>query len=223
MRSVLQQDVRGRRVIELGCGPGVPGMLLARCGADVVLSDTEDLQRLIERNARRNMTGEDALSIDGEDDGRGSVCVHPLRWSRQAAKELKDKMANDQLEWIPRQPAADAGGGFDMILSCDCVYEPLYGDSWRDLSEAIDELAGPLTEVWIAVERRNNDGVDNFIARLEEGFAVDRVCVEAAEGHASGDTAVAAGADECTLSSCGESDSAVVLLKAKKREAGRRG
>ena len=42
-----------------------------------------------------------------------------------------------------------------MIVCCDCVYVPLYGDSWKALLEAIDALAGPATDVLISLERRH--------------------------------------------------------------------
>ena len=52
-------------------------------------------------------------------------------------------------------------------MCCDCVYVPLYGDSWKALLEAIDALAGPATDVLISLERRHvkdgDDGVDPFL------------------------------------------------------------
>ena len=46
-------------------------------------------------------------------------------------------------------------GPLDVIVCCDCVYVPLYGDSWKALLEAIDALAGPATDVLISLERRH--------------------------------------------------------------------
>ena len=45
----------GRRVVELGCGLGVPSLVAARAGADVLATDGDrDALELVERNAREN-------------------------------------------------------------------------------------------------------------------------------------------------------------------------
>ena len=62
-------------------------------------------------------------------------------WSRAGAEILKNDFCD--------------GGCFDVIVCCDCVYVPLYGDSWKALLEAIDALAGPATDVLISLERRH--------------------------------------------------------------------
>ena len=47
--------LRGRRVVELGCGLGVPSIVAARAGADVLATDeSAEALALAERNAREN-------------------------------------------------------------------------------------------------------------------------------------------------------------------------
>src|SRR5690242_7563198 len=54
-REVAQADLAGRRVVELGCGLGVPSLAAARGGADVLATDgDEEALELLERNAREN-------------------------------------------------------------------------------------------------------------------------------------------------------------------------
>lgn len=43
----------GRRVLELGAGVSLPGMVAAKCGAEVLLSDSEELPQCLE-NCRRS-------------------------------------------------------------------------------------------------------------------------------------------------------------------------
>ena len=91
-------------------------------------------------------------------------------WSRAGAEALKRDFC--------------AGGCFDVIVCCDCVYVPLYGDCWIQLLEAIDALAGPTSDVLIAVERRHvrdgDDGVDAFLAGMAaNGFAASELATAA--------------------------------------------
>jgi predicted nicotinamide N-methyase len=54
-RELAAEDLRGRRVVELGCGLGVPSLAAARAGAEVLATDAypEPLE-LLARNAAAN-------------------------------------------------------------------------------------------------------------------------------------------------------------------------
>jgi predicted nicotinamide N-methyase len=58
-------EFRGRWVMELGCGLGLPGLAAARCGARVVLSD-RNLETLgyARRNLRRNRLAGHVVAMD---------------------------------------------------------------------------------------------------------------------------------------------------------------
>src|SRR3954470_5703875 len=54
-RELAGAEVSGRRVVELGCGLGLPSLVAARAGADVLATDNdEEALPLLERNAREN-------------------------------------------------------------------------------------------------------------------------------------------------------------------------
>jgi predicted nicotinamide N-methyase len=54
-RHVAGRDLRGRRVLELGCGLGLPALAAALRGADVLATDwAEDAIELLRQNAERN-------------------------------------------------------------------------------------------------------------------------------------------------------------------------
>ena len=54
-RHVAARDLRGPRVLELGCGLGLPALAAALRGADVLATDwAEDAIELLRRNAERN-------------------------------------------------------------------------------------------------------------------------------------------------------------------------
>jgi predicted nicotinamide N-methyase len=54
-RYVAERDLQGLRVLELGCGLGLPALAAAQRGAEVLATDwAEDAIELLRRNAERN-------------------------------------------------------------------------------------------------------------------------------------------------------------------------
>ena len=159
----------GASLLELGCGLGVPGMIWHMLGGNAVLSDQESIMSQLHGNLQTNFT-ETTITTKRSDGGveemsttetnvtktpSHTISAHPLSWSRDGVHRLLE----------------DSGysAGFDYVLNCDCVYEPLYGKSWELLVEVIDELLkiNPDCVVVSSVERRRADGIDSFVERMK--------------------------------------------------------
>ena len=64
-RELDGEALRGRRVVELGCGLGVPSIAAARMGAEVLATDTcAEALTLLERNARANDVQLETAAVD---------------------------------------------------------------------------------------------------------------------------------------------------------------
>lgn len=146
----------GSRVIELGCGLGVPGMVAVLAGAqEALLTEQKNLVTLLRVN----------IAAEGNFSAAETARLEPrhLSWGAEEARGLREARH------------AAGSGELDFILCCDCVYEPLYGRSWEPLAATIDALAASTTIVLISFERRTStvapDGIDEFLeAMTAAGF-----------------------------------------------------
>lgn len=125
------------RILELGCGLGMPGMVCRALGARVLLTDTPETLGLLLENVKINFGSS------------SSIQAAALSWSREGVQNLRRKY-----------------GPFSLVLCADCVYAPLYGlRSARRLAECIVALcaASRSTVALLAVERRPGDGIRSFL------------------------------------------------------------
>lgn len=150
-------------LLELGCGLGVPGMIYHLLGSNVVLTDQEDILTQLEKNVADNfpstvISNDETSSLDSDAPAKQHyIRAMPLSWSRTGVNSLLEQL---QL----------STAGFDIVLNCDCVFEPLYGKSWHLLNETIDELlkVNPKCVVVSSMERRGPaDGIDLFIEEMK--------------------------------------------------------
>ena len=115
---------RGKRVLELGAGCGLTGLVLASLGAHVTLSDLPCVLPLLEASCCAN-----AALVDA---GGGTVRAAPLPWGDVAA-------------------AAALGRGWDVLLCADVVYRR---DLFSPLCASLQALAGPGTVLLMAHLKR---------------------------------------------------------------------
>jgi len=142
-------------ILELGAGLGIPGMCLAKylesinSGGTVVITDMPSILDQLETNVSANFTSPASTTCP-------SVVPADLDWSIPGVNSLLE--ANS----LPH---------FDLLLSTDCVYAPLYGKSYELLAECIIHLLtlNPAAVSVNVVERRNVDEVEIFEQLLKDG------------------------------------------------------
>jgi SAM-dependent methyltransferase len=68
-RELDREALRGRRVVELGCGLGIPSLAAARAGAHVLATDVDpEAVELVARNAELNGVEIEAAAVDWTSD-----------------------------------------------------------------------------------------------------------------------------------------------------------
>ncbi len=171
--ELINKEGKNMSMCELGCGLGVPGMVWHQMGQDAILTDQESIMHQMVENVKSNFGSTFAEDphcrqegdIGEEDDKQpvGKIFAKPLSWSREGFHTLLR--------------STGYSAGYDIVLNCDCVYEPLYGKSWELLVEVIDEClkVNPKCIVVTSVERRTADGIDQFVQRMRESEHVGQV------------------------------------------------
>ena len=138
---------------------GVPGMAARVAGAKhVVLTEQDELLRLLHVNLAANRQvlrvsdGQElAENVNGK---QGQIVARALSWGVEQTKEYMAHYPDEKV---------------DIVLACDCIYEPLYGTSWQALAQTMELLCvtNPKCVVLMSVERRNQDGIDKFLEFVE--------------------------------------------------------
>jgi len=116
-RRLGRGDLKGKRLVELGAGCGMPGMVAAQLGAQVVLTDVPELRPLLECNVAANFAPAsfvDTAGIDAQD-SMGSIGVAPavasLDWESQ--DDLRNVLQHDGQQTC-----------FDYVIGADIGYDP---------------------------------------------------------------------------------------------------
>ena len=126
MHSLTAEQLRGKRVLELGAGAGVAGLAASALGAHATLTDLEPVTRLLRCNVGLNR---EALLSAG-----GSAEVLPLDWSEAAPHGSAVAL-----------PEGLAHSGFDLVLGADLVFQP-DGQQLPALVALLRRLLAPPTE-----------------------------------------------------------------------------
>jgi predicted nicotinamide N-methyase len=118
-RELDGEELGGLRVVELGCGLGVPSIAAARAGAEVIATDGDiDALDLVRRNAEANGVRVETAAVDWADPDelveRGPfdlVLAADVLYERPSVALLLDllpRLASQAWVADPGRPAADA-------------------------------------------------------------------------------------------------------------------
>ena len=147
------QRLSKKRVLELGSGTGIVGVVAASLGARATLSDLPAVIPWTLKNAQTN-----ALEIKN---AGGSVVVVPLPWGRE-----------------PGESQRGLGGPFDYVFGSDLVYTPTIGQSL--LKTILDifrdkRLVSNTSQLLLALDRRGRAGARTFLSALGQHFELHEV------------------------------------------------
>ena len=178
-RPLINSDTR---LLELGAGLAVPSLLLkALRDASVVITDIGSLVSQLQANIAANRTlllrgrtkdDEDEPADTSSSNKSSSIQACALDWSRKGVHDLLEQLSSSK-----------GGSGsnneslhLDVILNCDCLFEPLYGpsDNLVECQEALLE-AFPNCFMLTVCERRNQDGIEKYMQALADSSIVRRV------------------------------------------------
>jgi len=141
----------GCRVVELGAGPGLLGLLLAKWGArQVVITDKDSVLPLIRKNVELNGLGDTQR--------RGQVEVAELEWGKQGYVEALTSISQDPVDWV---------------LAADCLYIDNEGQSPSipHFVKACSILCGSSkreTKCLVSFELRSEEVKNQFLQAVAE-------------------------------------------------------
>ena len=153
-RTTLTGPLRGARVVELGAGTGLCGMMLAKAiQCHVEITDLPELYDLMNANVARNFTtggGENIPTTspdwDADHKSMGTISSRVLRWGNESDYQ---------------------GAPYDCIIGADIVtnlYDPVA------LAQTIHALSGPNTRVYISGKARLDKPHEEFDVEMQRLF-----------------------------------------------------
>ncbi|DAZ92552.1 TPA: hypothetical protein N0F65_012782 [Lagenidium giganteum] len=147
--QVGAEELRGKRVVELGAGTGAVGLALALHAPleSLVLTDLVNVTALLEQNVRR--AAKDHKAIDHLA-GRDRLQVVTYCWGTPAATK-------------------SALLGNDVILCSDCLYEP---SLYQDLLSSLIELTKSSATVFLAYKQRHPERERAFFTAASSTFSI---------------------------------------------------
>jgi predicted nicotinamide N-methyase len=143
-------QLEGKRVVELGTGPGLGAIAAALCGAAEVVATDGDAELL-------SLTAEN-LDLN----------VTPI-----LGRAARDRCRCAQLLWGDDAAAVSLNPPFDIVLAADCA-AVVYAHAFRDLVSSLVALSTVTSTVLLSYHRRHKEE-DAFFVCLRQRFSVHLV------------------------------------------------
>ena len=141
------EGVKGKRVLELGAGTGLVGIVSCLLGANVVITDTLEALNFTKENVRRNIACKNSTTPVG------ACSVEVLHWGRDLEK------------W--------KGESWDFILGADIVYVK---DTFSELFETLVVLTESNKQACVLLSCRIRYQRDvDFLTLLNKKFSVKEI------------------------------------------------
>eukprot|EP00798_Chlamydomonas_sp_ICE-L_P020002 gene20002-26715_t len=155
LASLPQHRYIGARCVELGSGPGLIGLLMAKLGAKVVITDIKKVLPLIEDNVKLN-----ELSVEQRRGAESGIAeVEELEWGAEG--------------YMSRVESLASGGPLDWIVAADCCYIDNEGlsPSTSHFIRTCHGLCSASTRCLVSFELRSNEVKGTFLGEARRAFA----------------------------------------------------
>jgi predicted nicotinamide N-methyase len=143
LQSLPEGSFKGLRVVELGAGVGMVGLVLAKLGANVVVTDKPSMLVLPRLNAAKNKLAQETPEYM-RDSQSGTISVIGLDWEAEDAAKVTASLAETPV---------------GLVVATDCVYPDPNGTGRAPSSElfmkACQQICHQGTKVLITFENRS--------------------------------------------------------------------
>lgn len=159
-------------VLELGAGPGLPGLMLARIGAARSVCLTDAVPATID-NLEHNIAANDLRSAAAPAAAATDVSVAYLDW-RDPVETIAARLPPSSRDDASSADAAASSGGrrFDLVLAADVVYEPTLAEPLLStLVRLLRHEARPGCVALLSAEKRGGAAWPTFTALLQREAA----------------------------------------------------
>lgn len=153
-RRYGERGLAGSRVVDLGSGTGVAGIVAAALGAEAFLTDQEQLLFLMRENAERFARNARGVAEVTAAAAAATATVAPAEVA--TVKPASDTVHVLTYDWGMEDD--ELAPPVDVILVSDCVLPKLY--PIEPLVDAIDRLSGPETVTIMSYEHRHYQAFD---------------------------------------------------------------